>query len=208
MKKLLLLLVTLTLASTSHAYYQAEQGRWLNRDPIGERDAGALYGFTGNNGVNIYDRFGLRFGEGSLIGQATQEQVNAIRSACSALNSITGKVDGKPCYVCTIQTDTASVEDVENSLRNFDNTHVQGHGDSNRNRYFSDGTINDLDMHTLSDIYGNQCTTHGCYADDNPDDTTTEAHAYSEMQGELGAYPTNLDCCPSPTTINLVFGPK
>jgi hypothetical protein len=36
-KNLLPLTITQLLASTSSAYYQAEQGRWLSRDPIGER---------------------------------------------------------------------------------------------------------------------------------------------------------------------------
>ena len=34
-------------------------GRWLSRDPIGERGGLLLYGFVGNNGINRWDRLGL-----------------------------------------------------------------------------------------------------------------------------------------------------
>jgi RHS repeat-associated protein len=39
--------------------YDAEIGRWLNRDPIGEWGGINLYGFVGNNPVNFVDPFGL-----------------------------------------------------------------------------------------------------------------------------------------------------
>jgi len=34
-------------------------GRWLNRDPIGERGGLNLYAFVGNDGVNLWDLLGL-----------------------------------------------------------------------------------------------------------------------------------------------------
>jgi RHS repeat-associated protein len=42
-----------------YRYYNAETGRWLNRDPIGESGGLNLYGFVGNNGLNGYDFLGL-----------------------------------------------------------------------------------------------------------------------------------------------------
>ena len=41
-------------------YYDASLGRWLNRDPIGERGGLNLYGFVGNDGVNRWDLLGLQ----------------------------------------------------------------------------------------------------------------------------------------------------
>jgi len=43
-------------------YYDAETGRWLNRDPIEERGGLNIYGFVANDGVGTWDRYGLAFG--------------------------------------------------------------------------------------------------------------------------------------------------
>ncbi len=40
-------------------YYSSETGRWLSRDPIGERGGLNLYAFVGNDGVNLWDLLGL-----------------------------------------------------------------------------------------------------------------------------------------------------
>ena len=45
-----------------YRYYSDELGRWLNRDPLGERGGKNLYGFISNNPVNGYDYLGQYFG--------------------------------------------------------------------------------------------------------------------------------------------------
>jgi len=42
-----------------YRYYDPLAGRWLNRDPIGERDGGNIYAFSQNNGLNLWDVLGL-----------------------------------------------------------------------------------------------------------------------------------------------------
>jgi hypothetical protein len=42
-----------------YRYYIPKLGRWLSRDPIGERGGNNLYGFVGNDGVNRVDAYGL-----------------------------------------------------------------------------------------------------------------------------------------------------
>jgi RHS repeat-associated protein len=42
-----------------YRYYSPFFGRWLSRDPIGERGGVNLYGFVGNDGVNKWDKLGL-----------------------------------------------------------------------------------------------------------------------------------------------------
>ncbi|MDF7802123.1 RHS repeat-associated core domain-containing protein [Pontiellaceae bacterium B1224] len=60
MKRFLIqLLLLLSVVSSSNAYYQAEQGRWLNRDPVGENGGVNLYVFVGNNPINSFDALGL-----------------------------------------------------------------------------------------------------------------------------------------------------
>ena len=43
-----------------YRWYDAELGRWLNRDPIEESGGSNLYAFISNNGVNRWDYLGLR----------------------------------------------------------------------------------------------------------------------------------------------------
>ncbi|HAF15738.1 MAG TPA: hypothetical protein DCK99_19005 [Blastocatellia bacterium] len=44
---------------TTYRAYDADLGRWLSRDPIGEMGGINLYGYTGNNPVNFTDPSGL-----------------------------------------------------------------------------------------------------------------------------------------------------
>ena len=41
-----------------YRYYNADTGRWLSRDPIGEKGGLNLYGFVGNDGLNSVDLLG------------------------------------------------------------------------------------------------------------------------------------------------------
>lgn len=41
-----------------YRYYSPEMGRWVSRDPIGERGGINLYGMVGNDAVNKLDRLG------------------------------------------------------------------------------------------------------------------------------------------------------
>jgi RHS repeat-associated protein len=43
-----------------YRYYDPVTGRWPSRDPIGERGGMNLYGFVGNDGVNKWDKLGLK----------------------------------------------------------------------------------------------------------------------------------------------------
>lgn len=60
MKKLLIAIITIACSTNSFAYYQAEQGRWMSRDPIQEQGGINQYNFVLNNPVLFYDLFGLR----------------------------------------------------------------------------------------------------------------------------------------------------
>lgn len=42
-----------------YRWYNAKDGRWINRDPIEERGGRNMYGFVGNDGVNDFDLLGL-----------------------------------------------------------------------------------------------------------------------------------------------------
>jgi RHS repeat-associated protein len=53
-----------------YRYYDPVTGRWPSRDPIGERGGINLYGFVGNDGVNVWDRLGL-YGAGNIPGTSS-----------------------------------------------------------------------------------------------------------------------------------------
>ena len=42
-----------------YRYYDPVTGRWLSRDPIGERGGINLYGMVGNNPISLFDKIGL-----------------------------------------------------------------------------------------------------------------------------------------------------
>jgi RHS repeat-associated protein len=50
---------TTDLVLYEYRVYQSSTGRWLSRDPIGERRGLNLYGFVGNSTINSIDLFGL-----------------------------------------------------------------------------------------------------------------------------------------------------
>ncbi|MDF7802216.1 RHS repeat-associated core domain-containing protein, partial [Pontiellaceae bacterium B1224] len=56
MKTVLLSLIITVCVGNCFAYYSSEQGRWLNRDPIGEDGGVNLYGFCGNNGIDYWEK--------------------------------------------------------------------------------------------------------------------------------------------------------
>ena len=49
------------MAYYGYRYYDPKTGRWPSRDPIEEEGGLNLYGFVGNDGVNWWDRLGLRY---------------------------------------------------------------------------------------------------------------------------------------------------
>jgi hypothetical protein len=55
---LLLALLGVTLVQNAQAFYNPSTGRWLSRDPIGEKGGINLYSFINNNSPNIVDRDG------------------------------------------------------------------------------------------------------------------------------------------------------
>lgn len=60
MKRIFVLgMLTLSFVGNALAYYQAEQGRWLNRDPIGERGGLGVYVSGNNTLINAVDILGL-----------------------------------------------------------------------------------------------------------------------------------------------------
>lgn len=59
MKKWILTLALVACSINALAYYNPEQGRWLNRDPIEENGGLNLYGFVGNDPINSVDMLGM-----------------------------------------------------------------------------------------------------------------------------------------------------
>jgi hypothetical protein len=58
MRTLLTALIITICANNSFAYYQAQQGRWISRDPIRETGGINIYGFVDNSPPNKIDHLG------------------------------------------------------------------------------------------------------------------------------------------------------
>jgi len=56
---LIVFIICVAAIQDASAFYSAEQGRWLNRDPIREKGGINVYGFVHNSPLNKYDILGL-----------------------------------------------------------------------------------------------------------------------------------------------------
>jgi len=97
----ILLLTVMLTSKPAFAVYNPMTGRWLTRDPIGERGGINLYQFVGNNPVNFADPFGLMgiisTTDGSIAYVSTAQQfinvVGALPDGTIASIDFTGHTD-------------------------------------------------------------------------------------------------------------------
>ena len=76
--------VMFTVACGASAFYDANLGRWLSRDPIGEKGGNNLCVFVGNNAVNSVDAFGRIKFDGCELKE--QQIADGFDSYCKKLN--------------------------------------------------------------------------------------------------------------------------
>lgn len=94
--------------------YDADLGRWLNRDPIGEAGGINLYGYVGNDPVNKIDPFGLE-----------QWPIEVCKAIVQYMASLAAKM---------VSNDKLGIIDLETSVRFFQqlalyNAHCKGDDD-------------------------------------------------------------------------------
>ena len=94
-----------------YGYRYLKDGRWPNRDPLGERGGLNLYGFIGNNPVNQIDELGLmKWSDVVAKKNELEAQVSKIKCCCRtpgpnrALVTIAGTASGESV------TETATVD--------------------------------------------------------------------------------------------------
>jgi hypothetical protein len=88
MKPILIgMLASLLATQVSQCFYNPQTGRWLNRDPIGEKGERNLYGFVGNAPTVKYDYLGLVDRPGALAGKV----YNGSRSASVTVTGDVGE---------------------------------------------------------------------------------------------------------------------
>jgi RHS repeat-associated protein len=97
-----------------YRWYDPANGRWLNRDPIGENGGINLYAFVENNGVNKWDYLGLKKSDPNknltkIKLTYTWECINADGEAVGIEGQGTVYLD-----------DEGNIVDVEDEHKNFD----------------------------------------------------------------------------------------
>jgi RHS repeat-associated protein len=80
------------LALAPYRAYDAEIGRWLSRDPIGERSGINLYGYVGNNPISYIDPLGLT-ATGAVIGGQIGGWIGTV--AGEAIDPLGGGIPGR-----------------------------------------------------------------------------------------------------------------
>ena len=113
-----------------YRYYNPETGRWLNRDPIGERGGFNLFCATSNNLNNGVDPFGLQpWQEYGTISAAAKAAAGIVgnndwddREYSAALYEATRLSDSKVLYM---HGDITAGESASENSRNLSTTHVK-----------------------------------------------------------------------------------
>lgn len=72
--------------------YEALNGRWLSRDPIGERGGVILYGMVKNSPIRYYDILGLDRDTGAESLATLAKEINTLAEKCCVSPSDRGKV--------------------------------------------------------------------------------------------------------------------
>ena len=75
-------------------YYDQATGRWLTEDPIGLVGGDNLYGFAGNNPVNMSDPFGLK-----VCLQGDSAEVQQLKEGLEKATGTTFSLDSRNCVV-------------------------------------------------------------------------------------------------------------
>jgi RHS repeat-associated protein len=81
-----------------YRFYDPGAGRWLNRDPIGERGGVNLYGMVGNDAVNGFDILGLSVG---VISNGTDVPTSDEDQSHSSAGDLLAKLKTKSIRQCT-----------------------------------------------------------------------------------------------------------
>jgi hypothetical protein len=89
------LLICLIDAKPAHAFYNPQQGRWLNRDPVEEGGGPNLCAFPGNNPLNEVDPLGKKIhNEWQIVTCKLKECVSIWYHFISSIDPITVPITG------------------------------------------------------------------------------------------------------------------
>jgi RHS repeat-associated protein len=126
------------LSLTLYRAYDPNLGRWLSRDPLGEAGGLNLYGYVGNDPINLLDPFGLKYAEmyagygavgggaaaavGSIAVDAATGGVNVLATPAevaggAALGGILGYDVGKLVDIITGNSETPAIPITVNAMQ-------------------------------------------------------------------------------------------
>jgi len=103
-----------------YRWYEPVTGRWPSRDPIGERGGLNLYGFVGNDGINLMDYLGNAEIGSPLPGR---EELGNFAGFCKTTNCIGDAFDEKTSIICV-----ESIEELGKILKDKGCREMKQHG--------------------------------------------------------------------------------
>lgn len=107
---ILIVLLLLSLTRLTQAVYYPVQGRWVNRDPIGEAGGIHLYAFVNNAGINSVDPLGLKeeIYHGKYKCECDRAEVNKVIREY-ALKAVQASIDDKINIPANIRNNPSSL---------------------------------------------------------------------------------------------------
>ena len=107
----------------SSAYYNSSTGRWISRDPIGEKGGRNFYGFVGNDAVGAFDILGqypsiYRYSLAdmqAMLQQSKEDFRKKLKAACPISSTVTWRTahGQRQCCspdACRVQAEVLTIE--------------------------------------------------------------------------------------------------
>ncbi len=202
------------LSYYGYRFYNPGAGRWINRDPIGERGGRNLYIFIQNTPIINIDALGLEpgfFEPELIIGMVSQRQLNEFYGLIDSINSVKSK-SGTQCYSIYVHIDPVSSSVIKKLVQMdlTDKVIIFAHGSPDGKIRLIDGQFKVTDLSRDVKDAGKSCTYMACYISPFKGRVSqsgmlqTQIEELKRIKSQLSPQP---ECC-TPIRIQYLTGPR